>query len=86
MKDLFISFLNDNGVYDKFVYNLSVQNDGLDFDTYFNEQEQEHLLESIFYDAFTWSVTDDGSDNDDSHQFWSLLSDMWEDVFNTRTK
>jgi len=80
MKDLFIGFLKDNDVYDKFINNLSIQNNGLDIDTYFKYEEEDYLLESIFYDAFTWAITEDCENGGDSHEYWLNLSDKWEDV------
>jgi len=75
MKEKFIAFLKEKGVYDQFVTNLDM---GLTLDEYFHdteetvkEEDDEDLYKELISGAFTWS------NSPEDHDFWSKISRQW---------
>ena len=68
MKERFIEFLKNQGVYEKFLDNFNGQNATLTFEDFLNTQTdpQEYV-----YWGFVWDETNEG------REYWENLDDEW---------
>ena len=68
MKERFIEFLKNQGVYEKFLDNFNGQNATLTFEDFLDVQKEHQ--EWVWW-AFVWDETPE------KHNYWERLDDEW---------
>ena len=72
----FIAFLKENGIYEKWIYNIKVQHPLTDYEwwnLFMSKIYQDRCSEGINW-AFYWTDTEDG------HEFWSYFDREWKSI------